>query len=340
MSKSAQEKKATVYDIARRAGVSASTVSRILNGSAKVAADKRQAVEDAIQELNFRPNLMAQYLKTGQSMTLGVLTQHVESPFSNEMLRGVEHTLQGMEYVPLIVSGHWNAEEEVERLRLLVARRVDGLIILTGHVNQQTLLEFSQQIPIVATGHNIMTERVHSFSINNRLGGYMATRYLLDLGHRDIAHIVGLPDHNDAIERHHGYRQALVSAGIEYDPSLVIQGDFAEVGGLNAVKKLVESGRKFSAIFCANDQTCYGAILGLMQCGLRVPEDVSLIGFDDLPFSTYSNPPLTTVRQPIYEMGVKMVKTLLGLIENTELNSDELPELSIVVRDTTLPYKG
>ena len=111
MSKSAQEKKATVYDIARRAGVSASTVSRILNGSAKVAADKRQAVEDAIQELNFRPNLMAQYLKTGQSMTLGVLTQHVESPFSNEMLRGVEHTLQGMEYVPLIVSGHWNAEE-------------------------------------------------------------------------------------------------------------------------------------------------------------------------------------------------------------------------------------
>ncbi|MNY21850.1 Catabolite control protein A [compost metagenome] len=256
------------------------------------------------------------------------------------MLRGVEHTLQGMEYVPLIVSGHWNAEEEVERLRLLVARRVDGLIILTGHVNQQTLLEFSQQIPIVATGHNIMTERVHSFSINNRLGGYMATRYLLDLGHRDIAHIVGLPDQNDAIERHHGYRQALVSAGIEYDPSLVIQGDFAEVGGLNAVKKLVESGRKFSAIFCANDQTCYGAILGLKQCGLRVPEDVSLIGFDDLPFSTYSNPPLTTVRQPIYEMGVKMVKTLLGLIENTELNSDELPELSIVVRDTTLPYKG
>ncbi|ATY79362.1 LacI family DNA-binding transcriptional regulator [Aeromonas veronii] len=326
--------------MARRAGVSASTVSRILNGSAKVAADKRQAVEDAIQELNFRPNLMAQYLKTGQSMTLGVLTQHVESPFSNEMLRGVEHTLQGMEYVPLIVSGHWNAEEEVERLRLLVARRVDGLIILTGHVNQQTLLEFSQQIPIVATGHNIMTERVHSFSINNRLGGYMATRYLLDLGHHDIAHIVGLPDQNDAIERHHGYRQALVSAGIEYDPSLVIQGDFAEAGGLNAVKKLVQSGRKFSAIFCANDQTCYGAILGLKQCGLRVPEDVSLIGFDDLPFSTYSNPPLTTVRQPIYEMGVKMVKTLLGLIEGTEPNSDELPELSIVVRDTTLPYKG
>lgn len=340
MSKPAQEKKATVYDIARIAGVSASTVSRILNGSARVAADKRQAVEDAIRELNFRPNLMAQYLKTGQSMTLGVLTQYVDSPFSNEMLRGVENALQGLAYAPLIVSGHWNAEEEVERLRLLIARRVDGIIILTGHINQQTLLEFSQQVPIVATGHNINTERVRSFSINNRLGGYMATRYLLDLGHRQIAHIIGLQDQSDAQERHHGYRQALVSASIDYDPELVVQGDFAEAGGLNAVKQLVASGKKFSAIFCANDQTCYGAILGLKQCGLRVPEDVSLIGFDDLPFSTYSNPPLTTVRQPIYETGTTMVNTLLGLIENTEIPADELPELTIVVRDTTMPYQG
>jgi LacI family transcriptional regulator len=340
MSKPAQEKKATVYDIARIAGVSASTVSRILNGSAKVAEDKRLAVEEAIRELNFRPNLMAQYLKTGQSMTLGVLTQYVDSPFSNEMLRGVENALQGLEYAPLIASGHWNAEEEVERLRLLIARRVDGIIILTGHVNQQTLLEFSQQVPIVATGHNINTERVRSFSINNRLGGYMATRYLLDLGHRQIAHIIGLPDQSDAIERHHGYRQALVSSGIEYDPELVVQGDFAEAGGLNAVKQLVASGKKFSAIFCANDQTCYGAILGLKQCGLRVPEDVSLIGFDDLPFSIYSNPPLTTVRQPIYETGITLVNTLLGLIENTEIPPVELPELSIVVRDTTMPYSA
>lgn len=338
MSKPAQDKQATVYDIARVAGVSASTVSRILNGTAKVAEDKRIAVEEAIKELNYRPNLMALYLKTGQSMTLGVLTQYVDSPFSNEMLRGVEHALQGLKYAPLIASGHWNEEEEIERLKLLIDRRVDGIIILTGHVNQQALIEFSHQVPIVATGHNINTERVRTFSINNQLGGYMATRYLLDLGHRQIAHIFGLPDQNDAIERKHGYRQALLGAGVEYDPELVVQGDFTEAGGFNAVKKLVASGKKFTAIFCANDQTCYGAILGLKQCGLRVPEDVSLIGFDDLPFSSFSNPPLTTVRQPIYETGVAMVNTLLGLIEHSERTIDELPELSIVVRDTTMPY--
>jgi len=338
MSKPAQDKQATVYDIARVAGVSASTVSRILNGTAKVAEDKRIAVEEAIKELNYRPNLMALYLKTGQSMTLGVLTQYVDSPFSNEMLRGVEHALQGLKYAPLIASGHWNEEEEIERLKLLIDRRVDGIIILTGHVNQQALIEFSHQVPIVATGHNINTERVRTFSINNQLGGYMATRYLLDLGHRQIAHIFGLPDQNDAIERKHGYRQALLGAGVEYDPELVVQGDFTEAGGFNAVKKLVASGKKFTAIFCANDQTCYGAILGLKQCGLRVPEDVSLIGFDDLPFSSFSNPPLKTVRQPIYETGVAMVNTLLGLIEHSERTIDELPELSIVVRDTTMPY--
>ncbi|WP_024871609.1 LacI family DNA-binding transcriptional regulator [Tolumonas lignilytica] len=340
MSKPVQDKQATVYDIARVAGVSASTVSRILNGSARVAESKRLAVEEAIRELNYRPNLMAQYLKTGQSMTLGVITQYVDSPYSNEMLRGIEHALQGSKYAPLIASGHWNVDEEIERLKLLIDRRVDGIIILTGHVNQQALIDFSQQVPIVATGHTINTERVRTFSINNRLGGYMATRHLLDLGHRQIAHIIGLPDQNDAIERLNGYRQALVSSGVGYDPELVVQGDFAEAGGFNAVKQLVASGKKFTAIFCANDQTCYGAILGLKQCGLRVPEDVSLIGFDDLPFSTFSNPPLTTVRQPIYETGIAMVNTLIGLIEHEEKNIEELPELSIVVRETTMPYSS
>ena len=139
--KKARMKSTTVYDIARVAGVSASTVSRILTGSAKVAEEKRIAVEQAIKELDFRPNLMAQSLKRGQSMTLGVLTQHLDSPFSNEMLRGVEKTLEGTGYVPVVVSGHWKSKQELERMQLLIARRVDGIIILTGHVSQQSLIE-------------------------------------------------------------------------------------------------------------------------------------------------------------------------------------------------------
>ncbi len=204
--KKARMKSTTVYDIARVAGVSASTVSRILTGSAKVAEEKRIAVEQAIKELDFRPNLMAQSLKRGQSMTLGVLTQHLDSPFSNEMLRGVEKTLEGTGYVPVVVSGHWKSKQELERMQLLIARRVDGIIILTGHVSQQSLIELSLQVPIVAAGHDINTARIRSFNVNNSLGGYIATQYLLDLGHRKIAHILGKMDQKDAVDRLNGYR--------------------------------------------------------------------------------------------------------------------------------------
>lgn len=342
--KKAKMKKATVYDIARVAGVSASTVSRILTGSAKVAEEKRIAVEHAIKELDFQPNLMAQSLKSGQSMTLGVLTQHLDSPFSNEMLRGVEKALSGTGYVPVVVSGHWNPQQELERIQLLIARRVDGIIILTGHVSQQGLIELSLQVPIVAAGHDINTDRVRSFNVNNRLGGYMATQYLLELGHRKIAHIVGKTDQKDAIERLHGYRQAQSIAGIEYNTDLVVQGDFSEKGGRQAIKHLVANNIDFSAVFCANDQTAYGAILGLKESNLDVPGDISVIGFDDLPFSTYSNPPLTTIKQPIYETGVKLAQTLLSLInsDSDDVKNEKdapLPELHIVNRQTTQKFK-
>jgi LacI family transcriptional regulator len=341
--KHTRQKKPTVYDIARVAGVSASTVSRILTGSARVAEGKRIAVERAIKELDFRPNLMAQSLKSGQSMTFGILTQHLDSRFSNEMLRGVEQTLEGTGYVPLVVSGHWNPQQELERLQLLIARRVDGIIILTGHVSQQSLIELSLQVPIVAAGHDINTERVRSFNVNNRLGGYMATQHLLELGHRKIAHIVGKSDQRDAIERLHGYRQALHIRGIEYNEDLVVWGDFSEEGGRLAVKELVANSHGFSAVFCANDQTAYGAILGLKESGLNVPDDVSVIGFDDLPLSTYYNPPLTTIKQPIYETGIKLAQTLLGLVNGDEElikyeEENSLPELCIINRKTTQAF--
>ncbi|MCS3434284.1 LacI family DNA-binding transcriptional regulator [Klebsiella sp. BIGb0407] len=333
-------KTATVYDIARIAGVSVSTVSRILTGSAKVSKDKRSAVERAIEELDFRPNLMAQSLKSGQSMTLGVLTQHLDSPFTNEMLRGVEKNLEGTGYVPIIVSGHWNPLQELERIQLLIDRRVDGIIILTGHVSQQHLIELSLQVPIAVAGHDINTESIRSFNVNNRLGGYLATQHLLELGHRKIAHIVGEANQNDAIERLLGYRHALNASGIEYDNNLVIQGDFTEKGGRQAIKQLLDNNTDFTAVFCANDQTAYGAILGIKDANLEIPDDISVIGFDDLPFSTYSNPPLTTIKQPIYETGVKLAESLLNLI-NRRINKSacekesSLPDLYIISRQTT-----
>jgi LacI family transcriptional regulator len=188
----------TVLDVAREAGVSPSTVSRILNGTARVTSDKRSAVEEAIRKLDFRPNLFARSLKTGTTMTIGILTQDVESPFYGRAMKGIEAGLAGTGYAPIMVSGHWNAAEESERVRLLMARRIDGLVILTGHLDDRQIAGFARHQPIVVTGRQLEAPQVRAFTLDQEAGGHLATRHLLNLGHRRIAHIAGPSDHTDA----------------------------------------------------------------------------------------------------------------------------------------------
>lgn len=325
---------ATLLEVARTAGVSAATVSRILNGGTRVSATKREAVEAAIAALNFKPNLLAQSLKRGRSMMFGVLTQDVDSPFFAETLLGVEAALSGTGYEPLIASGHWNPKEEADRIRRLLARQVDGMIVLFGRLSNDELQRFSEHVPVVATGHELRAPRALAFRLDSELGGYIATRHLLDLGHRSIAHITGDLAHADAVDRLAGYRRALAEAGIPGDERLVVSGNFKEPGGVMAANRLLDAGVPFTAIFAANDQTAYGARLALYRRGIRVPEDLSLIGFDDLPSSLYTTPPLTTVRQPMFEVGKLAAQSLLKLVEG-EPAGVEIPQLSLVIRETT-----
>ncbi|HEX7985374.1 MAG TPA: LacI family DNA-binding transcriptional regulator, partial [Duganella sp.] len=199
----------TLMDVARQAGVSPSTVSRILNGTAKVSDDKREAVLAAIAKMNFAPNQMAQGLKKGRSLTIGIVVQDISSPFFDETLRGVDDGLKGTGYASVIVSGHWNADEEAERIRLLLARKVDGIILLSGRISDETVLGFSSQRPIVSTGRALQTRTALGFKINNEYGAYLAVRHLIELGHRRIAFISGPANNMDAEERLAGYRRAL-----------------------------------------------------------------------------------------------------------------------------------
>jgi LacI family transcriptional regulator len=324
----------TLLDVAKEAGVSPSTVSRILNGTARVDATKRLAVEKAIKKLHFKPNLFARSLKTGTTMTVGILAQDIESPFYTRAMRGVEQGLAGSGYAPIIVSGHWNAQEEAERIRLLQARRIDGLVILTGHLPDEQIIEFARQQPIVVTGRHLEDPSIRSHTIDHETGGYLATRHLIGLGHRRIAHIAGPLDHVDAIERHSGYVRAHQEAGLVIDPELVVQGDFMETGGLMAMNRLLDSGHAFTAVFAANDQSAFGARVAMYRRGIRVPDDVSLVGFDDLPVAAYQTPPLTTVRQPIYEVGLFAAQSLLNMLGHPT-PVVELPPLSLTVRETT-----
>jgi LacI family transcriptional regulator len=324
----------TVLDVAREAGVSVSTVSRIINGTVKVSEDKRLAVEEAIRRLEFKPNLFARSLKKGTTMTIGVLTQDIESPFFTRVMSGIEDGLLGSGYALIIVSGHWDAAEEAERIRLLIARRVDGLAILTGHLSDTQIAEFARSQPIVVTGRRIDAPNVRSVFFSHEEGGYLATRHLITLGHRKIAFIAGPSDHADAVSRFEGYRRALAEVGLASDPSLVVQGDFYENGGVFAMNRLLDSGAQFSAIFAANDQTALGARMVLSRRGVRVPDDVSLVGFDDLPTSAYLTPPLTTVRQPLFEVGQFSASLLLEMLGNPR-KTLTLPPLELVVRETT-----
>jgi LacI family transcriptional regulator len=330
---------ATLEEVARRAGVSPSTVSRILNGTARVRESKRKAVERAIAELDYHPNVMARGLAGGRSMSVGVITQDIASAFYNETLKGIEDSLSLAGYAPLCVSGHWNRDKEAERMALLVARRVDGIIVLTGMLDDATLLSYAQRLPLIITGRNLRGPNLFSIQLGNEQAAYEATRHLIELGHTRIGHIAGPEANVDAQERLAGYRRALTEAGLPVDERLVAIGDFHEASGLLALNQLLESRLNFTALFVANDQMAYGARLALYRKGIRVPEDVSLVGFDDLPGSLYATPPLTTVRQPVYDLGKAAGGAMLQLIQGKPVSIPPLP-LQLIARESTLRRRG
>jgi LacI family transcriptional regulator len=324
----------TLDDVAKAAKVSPSTVSRILNGTAVVSQDKRKNVEEAIARLGYRPNFMAQALAKGRSMLVGVVTQSISSPFYGETFVGIEHGLAESGYHPMFISAHWRVDEEREAIELLTARRTDALIVLGGNLEDAFLTKIAATLPVVTVGRIVFGLENQSVLVNQEMGAMLGVRHLLGLGHRKIAHISGPTSHRDARERLLGYQNALAEFGIAFDPSLVIEGNYQERAGLLATEQLLSRHTDVSAIFCANDQTAFGARLALHRRGIRVPEDISLLGFDDLFASSFTTPPLTTVRQPGEEMGMTAAKLVLSLLEQRPLMLTPLNP-TLIVREST-----
>jgi len=329
-----QGKKVTLEMVAAACGVSPSTVSRILNGTAIVSPEKREAVDRAIAELGFIPNPIARGLAGGRTLSVGVVTQAIDSPFYGVALRGIEEELSQAGYSPLFVSGHWNAEEERRCVEVLRSRRVDGMILLTGILSDEALRNLAKTMPVVITGRTLTAPGLYALDFNNFEGARLATHHLLSLGHRKIAFISGDPIHPDAAERLRGYRAALEAAGVRYKPALVMPGKYFEGSGLMAVERLIDSGEPFTAIFSANDQMAFGAALALHRRGLRVPDDISLVGFDDLAGAEHSIPPLTTIHQAAHELGRLAAVSLLQLLSG-QTPDGTLPEPRLIARAST-----
>ncbi len=320
--------------VAERSGVSPSTVSRILNGTATVSDVKRVAVERAIADLGFVPNPVARGLAGGRTLSVGVVTQAIDSPFYGIALRGIEDELDKAGYNALFVSGHWNAIEEARCMDTLRARRVDGIIVLTGRLSDAALRNCVKTVPVVVTGRTLKAAGLVSLNFDNVAGARMATEHLIGLGHRRIAFITGDPAHPDAVEREQGYRAALEAAGITFLPGLVAPGQFDEESGLVAMEHLLQARQRFTAVFAANDQMAFGAALALHQRGLRVPEDISLVGFDDLAASRYTLPPLSTVHQPGYELGRLAAASMLQLLSGVKPKVD-MPAPRFIARESS-----
>jgi LacI family transcriptional regulator len=319
----------TLSDVARAAGVSVSSVSRILAGKARVSRQTEARVLHHAEALGYRPNLHAQGLARGSSGVIGVLSQHRASSFYGSILEGVEIALMETPYHPIFASGHWNLAHEKSALDLLLRYRVDGIIVLGGLLDDEQLAAIDEHTPLLVVGRSF-GDPERRLEMDNVDAAERLTRYLIGLGHRQIAHIAGPSFAPEPGARRAGYERALRAAGIEPDPALVVEGDFLFESGSLGVDELLARGVEFTALFAGNDWMAYGARSALDRHGLRVPEDVSLVGFDDDPVAEWQTPPLTTMRQPTAEVGSAAAAAILRVLagEDPALPAFE-PELIV-----------
>lgn len=326
----------TLQTVAKLAGVSPSTVSRILNGTAGVSQAKRASVERAIQVLGFKPNFVARSLAGGRTLSVGVLTQYIDSPFYGKGIRGIEDVLTAAGYVPIVTSGFWDKTQERQRIQNLIDRRVDGLIILTSRLSDDELISLGQRLPVVVTGTDLESEHLGSLNFENFIAGRIAADHLFELGHKDIVVISGPSDHKDSDDRLDGIRASAMERGLRLGMSSVVVGDYSEQGGHRATKTMIAGGQKFSGIIALNDQMAFGALLALQQAGLRVPEDISIVGMDDVSHSAFTVPPLTTVELPIHETGRRAAEILLKKFSGDPMKSESQSLKSrLITRDST-----
>jgi LacI family transcriptional regulator len=298
----------TIIDVAKKARVSIATVSRVLNG-VHVREESRVRVEKAVARLGYRHNKMAQALVTGRSGVIGIIVPGIVGHLYGQMARGVEEVLLSQGLHMVIVTNTRNADEEKENLRLLLERQVDAVIIIGSYLHDNDLQELSVNIPLVfIQRENDTGQSPHSsVTIDNRRGMEAAITYLLKAGHRHIAHISGI--RRDGLERCQLFKELLNSKAL--CDSHIFEGDFTEVRGLELAADILKH-KDISAVVCSNDRMALGLYRALHSRGIGVPKDISIIGFDDEPWTAYLEPPLTTLRQPAREVGQLAAKQVLS----------------------------
>jgi LacI family transcriptional regulator len=331
---------ATIDDVSKRAGVSRSTVSRVVADNGYVSEAKRLAIQQAIAELGYRPNTLARALRSNRSNMIGAVVVDVGTPYFANMVYGLQRATRRAGKALMVSSGYADQDEEAHAIIELVDRSCDGILLYLERPLRPDVAEIirAAQIPVVMIGR-MGSEVAHgSVMLDNFGGARDAINFLLEQGHRKIVHLSGQADFGDTVARLEGMDAALQAAGMSISDIHVVNGEFHQDFGYSATMALLEEGRDFTAIFAGDDDMAAGVLLALRHAGKRVPQDVSVIGFDDAFHARHLWPPLTTIRQPVDEIGETAADLLLTLLgEPVGAMQQTVVGTRLVVRDSVGP---
>lgn len=342
----------TMVDIARKLGVAPMTVSRVINESGYVSAETRTKVLKAVEELNYRPNVLARNLKRQRTQVVGILLPDIANPFSAELVRGVQDVLLARSYSSFIGTTERSTQREQAELHALLEMRADGIIVATRETkkgNDYLLRLTENRLPLVVVGRTLNHPHVDHVTADHWRGAYEAVEHLIALGHRRIGFVGVQPINGAGLRRYQGYLDALRDHQLKIDEKLIV-GPAGQAGpgystqddGYAGMKQLLQLRTRPTAVFARNDFTAIGAMCAIRDAGLKMPQDVAIVGFDNVPLAAYTAPPLTTVDQPTAEQGRRAASLLLDRIEGdkTRERREVCLECHLVIRESTQQSKS
>jgi DNA-binding LacI/PurR family transcriptional regulator len=332
----------TIRDVAKIAGVSISTVSHVINKTRYVSPELRKKVNDIMKKLDYEPNLLASSLKTKKTGTIGLVISDSSNLFFAFMQTYIENIFTSQGFSLIVSNSHYDLEKEIEVLKMMRSKRVDGILIVPENIDSRQMESIDRSgIPIVIIEREIQGAKLDSVLIDNRIGSFNATEYLIGLGHRRIGYLDRMVDKSHSIERKKGYLSALRKNNIEIREELIIRSGFSCEDGYKATKYLINLKESASAILTFGDFAALGSIKYIYDKGLSVPDDISIIGFTDMPICDYTRPSLTTIKYPVSEIAKASSNILLSRIKepNGFHKKKIILKPKLIIRESTAKRK-
>ncbi|WP_295760140.1 LacI family DNA-binding transcriptional regulator [Undibacterium sp.] len=333
---------ATMKQVAEKARVSTTTVSHVINNTRVVSEDARERVLSVIKQMRYIPSAVARSLKNDKTHTLGMIIPNNSNPYFAEVIQGIEAESFKLGYNIILCNSYDDPKKQAAYTRVLMEKRIDGLIIVSsGSDEELNQLLADEGIPKVLVDREVPGLAADFIEADHEQGGYLATKYLIDLGHTDIACVSGPKTLLPSGDRVQGYWRALKEAGIARREEYLAHSDFTSQGGFTAFQQLLALERRPSAIFASNDLMAIGGLCAAHQAGMKIPEQLSVIGYDDIALASFSTPPLTTIAQPKYEIGVLTAQVMVQRIRNaaSDLQREKL-ETKLMIRQSTAAFKA